>query len=366
MNKVLLSILIIVCLFSNKSEAQTTTADIPKNEPRPYFSFTTFPKGFDETVIHQSLAYLQNKNIDSWDGSDSLQFMNDLTLIGDYISAYQLYIVLKLDTVRSLSTTHTIQFLLFSKGKQDILMDWYDREAKNYPKNKQQVEIRRRIAIVYQKMVDKKWSYRDSLLFPYLADSSWYNLKKGSPEYKSQLISLVNTMDKALRIEVMYQMDNNNSLSQAYRELGDFLYNHVDYTDAFIAYYCARFYNRQSMHVAKSIKKTKNALRDHNLLLPSFRRIFPKEKKGLFNYQILKEKIKQQKLDSIAAASENPLPIVVTKHRKEFLPKINKNLIVLGGLILILVFVLIFVKSKRRLRSKENPEEVEEQITQED
>ena len=366
MNKILFSILIIVCSFSNKAISQTSTADIPKNESRPYFSFTTFPKGFDEAVIHQSLAYLQNKNLNSWNGSDSLQFMNDLTLIGDYISAYQLYFNLRLDTVRGLTNIRTIQFLLFSKGKQDILMGWYDREAKNYPKIKQQVEIRRRIAIVYQKMVDKKWSYRDSLLFPYLADSSWYDLKKGSPEYKSELIALVKTFDQALRIEVMYQMDNNNSLSQAYREFGDFIYDHVDYTDAFIAYYCARFYNRQSMHVAKSIKKTKNALRDNNLLLPSFRRIFPKEKKGLFNYQILKEKIRQQKLDSISAASQNPLPMVVTKHRKEFLPKINKNLIVLGGLILILVFVLIFVKPKRRRRSKENPEEVEEQITQED
>ena len=366
MNKLIISILTIVCFLSNYGISQTTTADIPHHELRPFFSFTTFPKGFDEDVIHQSLAYLQNKNIDSWDGSDSLQFMNDLTLIGDYISAYQIYLTLKLDTVRSLSTIHTIQFLLFKKGKQEILMDWYNKEAKDYPNSKQRVEIRRRIAIVYQKMADKKWSHRDSLLFPHLKDTSWYSLKKGSLEFKSELISLVNTYDQALRIEVIYQMDNNNSLSQAYREFGDFLYEHVDYTDAFIAYYCARFYNRQSMHVAKNIKKTKNALRDNNLLLPSFRRIFPKEKKGLFNYQILKEKIKQQKLDSISASSQNPLPMVVTKHKKEYLPRINKSLIFLGGVTLILVFVLLFVKTKRRRRSKINPEEVEEQITKED
>jgi hypothetical protein len=245
-------------------------------------------------------------------------------------------------------------------------MDWYNREAKIYPKNQPQVLIRKRIAIVYQKMANKNWSYRDSLLFPRLADSSWYALKKGSDSYKNQLISRVKTFDQALRIEVMYQLDNNNSLSQAYRELADFLYEHVDYTDAFTAYYCARFYNRKSMHVAKSIKKTKNALREHNFLLPSFRRIFPKEKKGKFNYQILKEKIKQQKLDSISAATDRPLPMIVTEKKSEYTLNFNKHLVILGGLILILIFVLVFVKTKRRRRSKEHPEEIEEQITEKD
>jgi hypothetical protein len=327
--------------------AQTTIATLPHKEYRPYFKFRTFPKKVNESHIHQSLDYLQDKPSMQWNHSDSIQFMLDLSLLGDYYSSYQLFLELQLQGLDSLNEYHIVQHLLLQKGKKSKLFEWYEKEKEFTPSNAKNIEIRKRIDAALFLIHENKWSFKDSTLFSELKDPKWKYLKKGSFQYKSELIALLNIYDTALRIKVQLQNGENRALSMAYVELGNFIAAHVDLTDAYIAYFCARFYSRKSMYVAKKLKSVKEEIMDKNLLLPSLRDIFPQEKKGIFNYAILKEKRQQHILDSIKAAHIVPLKVEPIK-KKNLLPMLNKDMLLLLGLSLILFCVIVFVKVKRK------------------
>lgn len=346
MNK--FSLLLISMLFFGLSFAQTTTADLPHKEYRPYFKFKVFPSKTNKANIRKSLNYLQQKNNATWNKNDSIQFMLDLVLVGNYYSAYQLFLGLKLDTTRNIKTIHIVQHLLFTKNKMNRLNKWFDKEVAAYPQNKKAVEIRRRITQVSVYLAQDNWNFKDSIFFPELEDSMWFGVKEGSPQFKNKLIPMLKLYDTALRVVVKFQANEDKALAAAYVKLGDFIFNHVNYTDAYIAYNCARFYYRKSMYVSKKIKITKSALFDNNLLLPSIRDVFPKEKKGVFNYKILKKRVEQRIQDSIAAATHTPLKLNPIKQGKELLPFMSKNLLILIGFILILIFVVFFVKTKER------------------
>ena len=163
---------------------------------------------------------------------------------------------------------HAIQYLLLSKGKYTRLKYWYDKELLLYPAQKKQIDIRRRVARVHQLMAQKDWYYNDSVAFEELADEKWKQFKKGTAAYSASLIALLKDYDQALRVEVQFNNGENKALSTAFQELGHFIELYVDYTDAFIAYNCARFYNRKSMRVAKDLKEAKQLIQKHDYLLP--------------------------------------------------------------------------------------------------
>src|SRR5690606_12238889 len=109
--------------------------------------------------------------------------------------------------------------------------------------------------------------------------------KKGGQEYLSILVPLLRKYDDALRDETKYESASNRALSLAFYEFGKFLKKHVSLSDAYIAYSISRYYDKYNNDVAVDLRAIKNEMNKRNYIFPSIREIFPKQRKGIFNYK---------------------------------------------------------------------------------
>jgi hypothetical protein len=319
---------------------------LPKQENRKYYQLQIYPRGFDEDSMRISLDNLLNKPTIHWEKSDSLDYIFALCSSRNYDYAYLIFHKLNYSDFNELSQNqfHAIQHLLNYKRKFEELYFWLDKELSLYTEYSEKIELRKRIARVNELIYINKWSESDSLVFPFLIDRDFNNTKKGSTEYETVIIPIIQTIDKVLRDESKFENSFNKGLSKAFFEFGEFLNENLSYSDAYIAYSISRYYNRYDNETAIRIRSLKTIMRQKKITPPSIREIFPKQPKGLFN--VKKIMAKRKKLnDSIQFTNNQTLTLIQT-NKKGLSPKLQ-NLILFVGLLLILLTVLLFVRTKK-------------------
>jgi hypothetical protein len=331
-------------VFSIHAKAQST-AELPHEEYRPYFKLAPYHRGFDKDSLGKVMEYLIEKPRKKWTKNDSIAYVMSLCNAGEYDLAFTVFDRLKLSRLHTQEEYHIVQHMLLFKARFFALEDCIDNETSDFPDFKNTNDVRKRINHVNRLYHRKEWDIQDSVIFPELLDKKWKNMARGSDEYIKTLIPLVMQYDLALRIEVQFESLRNPALSESFLEFGDFLYQHVSLSDAYVAYSISRYYNKINNKAALKIKALKAEMNRKNILFPSLRKIFPKQDKGIFNYKNILEK-RQKQLDSVDEQNSPNLMIEAEEPKYRWFTDKLEDIMKLAGILIILLVVAIFVRTK--------------------
>lgn len=334
----------LISLFCGQLAAQSA-AELPHEEYRPYFKLAPYARGFEGDSLNNLMQYLIEKPRQRWNRKDSIAYVMSMCHAGEFDVAYSVFERLKLKRLNTQEEYHIVQHMLLFKTRFFALQDWIDYETRDFPDFAKANAIRKRVNEVNRLMHRKEWNTEDSLVFPELKHPHWKKMPKASNAYLKELIPFVMEHDLALRIEAQFESRRNPGLSQAFLEFGDFLYEHVSLTDAYIAYSISRYYNKINNAAAVKLKAIKAEMNRKNILFPSMRKMFPKQEKGVFNYKNIMEK-RQKQRDSLSKDVAPPLVIDQEDPKFDWFTDKLEDIIKLVGLFLVLLVVAVFVKTK--------------------
>ena len=191
------------------------------------------------------------------------------------------------------------------------------------------------------------WRYLiDNNILEFPVDTILPRRKRNDQFYKDSIIVPLEKLDAILKDEVLYTPEKDAIIAEVFYEIGAYLENVGSNTQAYIAYSLGKIYNSNDFKSPKRIRVVKDRLIKKKYRIPSVRKFFPKYKKGRFSYEVIKQRIKiQQEKDSL---ERDPLPTMIPVVKKDLAPKFPKILMIMGGILLLLIFVLIFVKTKKK------------------
>jgi len=323
-----------------------TNAVLPKEESRPYYQLTTYPSGFDRDsmdVLQQEL--LKNPKI-HWKNADSTTYMFSAIVLDQHDDAMEFYTRKKKFKPQTIEEFHLIQFLFDYKRRFPALKALLQEEANQFPERQGVVNYRMRVKDVQQMILSGVWSDKDSVVFHELRDAKWSKVIRASAAYSSELIPLIAEIDEALRTETKYEYHGNQALALAFHEFGIFLRRHLSLTDAFIAFSVGRYYDKLNFDLTESYRSLRSEMNDRSYVFPSMRKLFPKQTQGIFSKESIAKR--QDRLKQADSAVYEPYKMNIEEDTSDSL--INQKfgtIIMLIGILLLLLFVIFFVKSKR-------------------
>lgn len=309
--------------------------EVKRDQYSPDFKFEPFERNVQiSDELDQAIRALDLKSHENWNGLDSLTYGLELILLHKYENSLNYILRTNYDTITDPIKLHLLQegFLLteaYEKLQACLLHEKGDQENR---------VLSYRLDVVRAMLLLKQgtWDSNTSKIFPEIIEV------KGNKKTKAEHIAIANDLDKALRIFVtQLNRQENEIVSEAYEEFGDFLLAHFTESNAFIAYSLSRYYYNRNKTVSPKIKDLKSVMDEKNYILPSFRKVFGKIQPGRFNYELLKEKKHEQ--DTV----KEPKMQVPEQKKDDLLPKYNGQLIILLGLLVILLGVILFVRTKR-------------------
>jgi|GEM_PF-2501634 len=359
--KLILSTLFLFLLTFGIGQTENTV-NYPKKQYTSNFKFKPFTRDLDaSTELDKKIRALESKTVSNWNAYDSIVYGYELNLLNEAEKAYFFINGKELDTLTKLSDLHLLQEIMFKNADFNTLTALLNTEIQNYPITKEITAFRIEVGEALEKHRQQEWNPKEDTLFSFLYDTIYYQYNKDRVQQKTILIPIAQYLDKALRYYVKYaQRSSNPVLSKAYEEFGDFLNRHFYASNAFIAYSVSRYYNKKNGAVSKKIKAVKEALEAKNYIVPSFRKIFNKIQPGRFDYAVLKEKAKENKKPKVFRSDAPKAEIT------DYIPTMSASLLTVIGLAFLLIFLLVFLKTKPKKSNyieKREQEVSEEQNT---
>jgi hypothetical protein len=318
-----------------------------QSEPYQFFKFKKFERHFDLVEIDKSLDSLDKKAKSVWNLKDSIILFSNLAKIKDYDKAYDLY--KKITHNRFMLDDYGIaKDLIYTfkhKDRPDLSLRVVDTCLHlGFTDTLSHYWMRSIHEARQNKAVDWRWLI-DNNIFEFPVDTILPRRKRNDQFYKDSIIVPLDKLDAILKDEVLYTPEKDVIIAEVFYEIGAYLENVGSNTQAYIAYSLGKIYNGNDFKSAKRIRVVKDRLIKKKYRIPSVRKFFPKYKKGRFSYEVIKQRIIKQKMDSVV---REPLPTMIPVVKKDLAPKFPKLLLIMGGIFLLLIFVLIFVKTKKK------------------
>lgn len=319
----------------------------PKAEKTTHFTFEQFIRQPElPASILEGLSNLQQKNVRSWNGTDSLFYAYELTLLNKFEHALSYFNKLNIDTLTNRHSLDLYQLTLRKTNRFRTLLKSLNLEKKQdlNKAEKNELNYRKRLAEVRLYNRDRNWSLDSNFVFPSLLDSSEFENEQHNINLNA--VKTAEGIDLALRHELLYTEGTDKILSKAYEEYGDFLRKHLYLTNSYIAYSISKHFNRRKNSISNKLKSVKNELDDKNLLYPSFSSLFPKIIESSYKYNEIDE---IDSLDLVESEEEyldlNEL-LELENAKKDQLPWLDYELGVIIILIVLLICVLVFIRPK--------------------
>lgn len=336
-------IILIVFLLPFKVFCKGDSPVPPKIENTEDFFFKKFVRQPDlPSFMSKRIEGLEYKNASLWDGEDSLYFALRLSLIHDYEHALNYYVNLKLDTIQSSYILHLIQLTSRKTTRFQRLMDLINQE---YDGNKENYtyRFRKRLAELRLYIRDRGDNLDETIIFSELLPDYIYD------KSREQLIEITESLDQALRVEILYNDDNDKVISKAYEEFGDFLIENLYISNAYMAYNIARYFSKRSNSAQKKVKSTRELMHEQNLLLPSFSRTFTKIKNDRYSFAVITP---PDSLDIVIYENGKFLNLDELLEKvppnKDHLPWLDADLVLIVVLFLSLLFIIFVIKRKSK------------------
>jgi len=318
-----------------------------KNEYNPYFKFNTFYRGVLDKKLKADLEVLDNKNRSDWNYADSVQFAKINLTVGNYdLAAYYFeYLEINPRYEKETNLLYIISFYVqgrYKEGLAKINKDYHGTvEYSELYYIKKIFESRDSLEL------NNKW-YRNKTVFPFDNDLSIFDLDKKSEEFKNKIITPLENSRTVLEIFVKYIHKNDPIIARAFNDIGLCLERHISIQEAYIAYNIARKYNKRDKEIHENIDRVKLKMEAKNYKTPHFQRVFPSIDFKRLNYDVLKEEISEKnKLEDSQKLKQPKLVSEIEKEPIIDLPFPIETIYTIG-LLLLFLFVLIFVKTKKK------------------
>lgn len=320
----------------------------PKAEKTKHFTFKQFVRQPDlPDYINKGLANFTTKDVRKWNGTDSLFYAYELTLLNKFEHALSYFNKLKIDTLRNRTALDLYQLTLRKTDRFQTLLKSLKREREHDLTVAEQnaLEYRIRLAEVRLFNRDRDWSLDSNSVFPSLLDSSQFMNEQNTINQNAVLAT--EGIDKALRHELLYTEGTDKILSKAYEEFGDFLQKNMYLTNAYVAYSISKHFNRRKNSISKKLKNVKEELNNQKLLYPSFSKLFPKIIESKYEFSEIDE---IDSLDLLFAEGKHldlEELLAYENAKKDRLPWLDFELGIILMLFALLLFILIFLRSKK-------------------
>ena len=340
-------ILLVGCIFFSLNVfAQRDTIGYVKSpyraEYNPYFSLTTFKRGFSTDSLKLSLDSLESKSRNAWSRKDSLRFAQISLRTGNLaLSEYYFdHLNVDLESEESFWFDHLMVHYLKKQFKQGLV----------------EINVASPMIIEFSKMYffkkifeaqieqqkNKDW-YKTNIVFGWTTDTLLLAMDRKSKEFKNAVTDPLLNLESVLKHIISYVYDNDPVLAASCREMGHIIYGYFGLSQAYIAYSMAHHYNKKDKAIMEEMAYVKSRLNQKKYKVPNFRKYFPRIEKGRFEYDVLKEKV-------IFAQNDTNVYVVppTMKPPKKPLISFPHQLIVLGGIALMIILLVIILKPRKK------------------
>jgi len=339
------SFMLIQC-FSAKSYKDSTVYKIEskyKTEYSAYFKFNTFNRGADYDLLASKLDSLSAKNKRLWTRDDSILFAKTNLLAGNTKLAEHYFSNIKIDPKKNLDDNlYDLMSIYiakdFDKGNRKI--------KRNYPRIIQhsQIYFLKQIFAAQDSLLNiEGWYKSNPQVLHFNFDTNLTRYSKNTKRYKDEIIAPLIRARKILELIVLHVHEDDIVLAKAFNDIGVVLEKHVSLSQAYIAYNIGRNYNKRDKVILQNIKDVKAKLLLKNYKIPNFRKYFPRIKEWRFDYEMLKEKIIQERNDTIPKHS----PILRTKKVKTNFP-FPPEIIIPAGFLFLFLFIILFLRTRKK------------------
>lgn len=334
--------------FNTFGQTEDTTAFKIKQtyhtEYSPYFKFNTFNRGELKYKLSERLDSLNNKNKRVWTRKDSFNFAQANLLMGNYDLSEYYFNSLDFNPKNHQKENyhHLISHYVYGNYQEGL-----KRIYKLYPRVVTYSKIYF-IKKIFEARVEleenKNWFKVNGDVFKFKFDPTIGSVKKSSDRFQNEIIIPLNNATNILELFVLYIYEDDPIIACAFNNVGEVLEKYVSLSQAYIAYSIGRQYNKKDKKILENIKEVKAKLNHKHYRIPNFRKYFPKIEKGRFDYDILKEKIFEEQIDTIPKQK----PQLLNKKKDVIDLPINTDFIVPIGLIVIFIMLLIFLKTRKK------------------
>lgn len=330
----------ILCVLAVKQvNAQPFQTSKYNREYNPYFEFPTFERGEKSDFLTKKLDELDLKPKENWTINDSIEFA-EISLLTDNIDLSYHYL-------QSIEKKQAPP----KKAMKLLVMDCYidtnfeagDRII-NKHLNTNILEDRFFMAIYEAHKKEINNLKPDSLIFNFLPSNA-KNLDKGTILYQNAIIKPIEKASAVLQFYVRFIHKDDPTIARAFNELGYILESYVSLNQAYVAYSIARIYNGKDKGILENAKRIKSKHVKNQFNTPQFRSYFPRIEYWRFDYEILKEKIIEEKNDTIP--KQKPMILAPNVDKKTY-PFPLDVLIPIGIGVILLLFAIFTRSSKKK------------------
>ncbi len=318
-----------------------------RNEYNPYFKFNTFYRGVLDKKLKADLELLDNKERTDWNYADSVQFAKINLTVGNYDLASYYFDSLEINPKNEKETNLLYIISFYVQGRYKEGLSKINKDYHGTLEYSELYYIKRIFESRDSLESDNKW-YRNKTVFPFDNDLAIFDLDKKSDTFKNKVILPLENGRTVLELFVRYIHKNDPIIARAFNDMGLCLERHISLQEAYIAYNIARKYNKKDKEIHENIERVNLKMEAKNYKTPHFQKVFPSIDFKKLNYEVLKEEISEKnKLEDDQKLKE---PKLVSDNKKE--PIIDVpfpiEIFYTVGLILLFLFILIFVKTKKK------------------
>ena len=316
----------------------------PKKQNTYYFSIDKFERQpSPPQYMRDRIDLFTKKPKSQWTQEDSLYYAYEKVHLEEFAFALSIFSKVNVDT---LTEPHAQQLyrtsLLLTKRYEKLL----EFNKMTIPEDTNSLFSVRdavlKLSNAYVLHSTKESDAEDDTIFQFLYSEKMDELKSSRRKFKTEMVDIAKNVDSALRYFTFMNDKRNPLLSQAYGEYGDFQKEYFYISNAYLCYAIARHYYRNDKVLSSKYNRAIDEIAEKNYLLPSFRTKFGKI---IDNRHQLSQEITKLKKDTIDPKTNFRPPEIPKK--KDYIPWLDVPTMIMIGLFLLLLFVLIFLKSKR-------------------
>ncbi len=309
---------------------------IYKKENLHGFEFEPFERSF--MGVDESMDTLVAKKGADWKYEDSLQFAINIAKLGNYSQAYNFLKKIPLRYIDNNSAAHLAMIYQLNQ-RYDIAEKWLNRFVTNTPELMNAKKIWLHMIQLRKDIRDMKVNLKYETVFKINDAVNYSEEEKKSEKFKREVLYPLEGGELVMRFHIMYVDKRDPVLSKLSWEMGDVIKQHLSLTMAYVAYSLAKHYDGTANN-AKRVKHIKMEIHDAKYEVLPLKNFFPRKKKNRFNLENIKElhkeeKVQKHKLPPFEKKKEEPLWL-------------SKGFIMSAGLVLILLFVILFVKTRKK------------------
>lgn len=298
------------------------------------------------TFIDNRISQILQNPKSKWTAQDSLYYAYKNVYLQNYSLALSVFSQLNTDTITNPHAQTLYRTTLQHLSRYEDLKKYNE---KTIPDDTLAFYS---IKDAFMDLTDAYLSYKNkdfipdsSQIFPILFKKELLkNANRKAPPFKNKLVQIAFAIDSAFRQFTFLHDKKDLVLSEAFEEMGDFQKEYLYITNAYFYYAGALHYNKSNRYLIDKYNRSIDAMTSHNYLSISFKHKFGRILKNRYNLK--KNILENDDIDNLPSRERKTPPKKNVK--TDYLPWLDTSVLTIIVFAGMLLFVLIFVRTKKK------------------